>query len=141
MSMWYILISMRRYVKSLLTRVILLLLALGAAIIFEPIFDYLLTHVLHYKSTPFYFGSTEALIIAPIFFMGVIFEIRGRKFEFGWIILFLVAAFILLTQMPNPGLEKYTALIGAGVAGNAIGYILKLVRERILVGGHRLGKI
>jgi hypothetical protein len=98
-------------------------------------FESFLRDTLHFKETCSGFCALQgigtgvlALILSYSFWIGVVFGTLGKKTDY---ILIGILAILALLSFYNLSLQIYMGLIEVILAGNAIGFGLKLLRMRV----------
>lgn len=126
--------------KSLLVflgRIVLFfVIVITSALISDPVHNFIL-NVLQYKTPSGFFGFTLAdwdlaLFITSTFFIGVIFGGLGRKIDYIFIALLIILDIWEWTGTENITLNLWVTLIVTIIVSNAIGFGLKLLRQRFL---------
>jgi hypothetical protein len=115
----------------------LTILAIGIGLFFFPltIHDFVM-NTLHYQIPNGFFGFTAtdwflSWEIASTFLVGLILGSLGRKIDYIFIITFFILLSFDFLSSDNMTLLVYSGLVGAAALGNAIGFGIKLLRQRI----------
>lgn len=119
-------------------RIILLLIAIGFGVFFFPFTTHdFVVNILGYQKPPGFFGFTWAdweitWVLTSVFWSGVIFCFFGKKIDYfflAFVVLFAIADY---SYPPAVSPQMYLGLIGVALVGCAIGYGLKLLRQKVL---------
>lgn len=116
------------------SRILLVILALGAGLYFfpDPIYGFLI-NTLGYQNPSGFFGfsvtdSILAWFIASSILVGIFLGGIGKKIDYIFILLFFLVSSYEFFSAENMTSLVYSGLVGATLFGNAIGYVLKLLR-------------
>ncbi len=126
-----------RQVLKILARIILfIVIVIGSAFISDP-FHNLLIDVLGFKNPEgFFIGSwaewSLALFLTFTLIGGVIFGSLGKKIDYFFIAILIALDIREWIGTENITLNIWLALIATIIVGNAIGFGLKLLRQKFL---------
>lgn len=126
-----------KYIKYFLFRFFLLLSALIISIWLADPFEIFLKTTLDYKGSGGFFGfdissAILAVIMSWLFLGSILLSYLGRKADYVLSgILFLFSLF-LFSRSGEISQQIYMSLIPLSLLGNAIGYGLKLLRQKVL---------
>lgn len=116
---------------------LLILIAIGSLFVQDPFYSFLI-NTLQYQEPPGFFGFNPYFlglgwVLSWTFWSSVIYQTIGRKTDLYFILaIFIFSVWnIYATQNVTPMI--YFGLIGVALAGNAIGFALKLLWVRYLV--------
>ncbi len=92
-------------------------------------------NTLGYEKPSGFFGFTfadwdVAWFIASTLLAGIIFGTIGKKVDYIFIVIFFILCSLDFFYTDNMTLLVYAGLVGTTVVGNAIGFILKLARQK-----------
>ncbi len=120
---------------TILSRILLLLLALTVSFFAAVPFEYFNDTILGFQKPVGFFGFTIAdgilaWTLSFMFWSGVVFGTFGKRIDYTFIALVALFAFWIYSSTENVTSAMYLGLFGVALLGNAIGYMLKLARLR-----------
>ena len=93
-------------------------------------------NIFHYLNPSGFFSMASwaewslTLVLAAVFWSGILFGSLGKKIDYIFISLVMALALWEYSGTDNVTPQMYLGLIGVALLGNAIGYLLKLARVR-----------
>ena len=127
----------KKIITEVAFRFFLLILVFTVALFTSDPAHQFLTKYLQYQLPSGFFGLTLAdwtlaWTLTSLFWGGVVFGALGKKVDFVFFFLIVLFALWEYTGTENVTSQMYLGLVVVAVVGNAIGYLLKLGRERWL---------
>ena len=125
-------------VQAILIRILLLALVFTAVYFTTDIFHNFNENTFHYINPPGFFSMASlaewflALDLALVFWTGVMFGAVGKKTDYILIATIFLYALWGYSGAANVTQQMYLGLIGVALLGNALGYMLKVGKERWL---------
>jgi len=122
---------------SILYRIFLFIAVIVIAFYTSPFFLDILEKYLGYITPSGFLGFTLAdwgvsIELATVFWAGTIFGTLGRKWDYLLIAFFFVFALVDYIGSESATVPMYIGLIATLLIGNAIGFVLKLARQKFL---------